>query len=613
MARVARVADAETLVPNDDDEVIYLDSNRVIHVFDPVPQTEYLQVEWASPGAGWEQIALGDVTGDGDVEIVAIRREGNRGWLTIFDPVAQDSPEDLVEFQNGVPWATLFELELEPPPRLVATGEFDPARPGVEIIYSYAVSDEDDEFVILRSTGEGAPGRDWEVQRTWQIEGRWSAIATGNVHTEDAIDEVALVSNALGELGLWRVEPNVVRTFTNVNRDHRWVDVAIGQYVATGNDGAEIGAVRDADFPLASVWVFRYDGNRFVDALGEVLLPSPNKVFFVNIRNAVDEELVILRQVQQELGPRPRLVIRDGGNNDTLAMSEALLDGDNEYRGADGGDIDGDGDGEIVLVRNNRIRIYTEPETSAAFDLYERFTNGEVVRVGNVDAAGLAQRPRLVASRTQIRAQLQPGQVGETFDIEVQDVTKGAIMAFEVLIDGADDWVIIEQADNLTPATFSVTLDATNVSPGEYRGRLLVDVATSNVEHDPLEIELSLTVGSILRASPASVDFVYYPCIEPIPLADPRNVVTTTLRATGNYTYSVLTRDLPAWLGVAPTVGTLPDVVTVTVDPAARPADFVTFDLPVLVDLPSVPGVLERIPVHVACPTMRTHAPLIAR
>ena len=604
---------AETLAPNNDDEIVYFDGYNVIRVYDPSPSSTVLEVQWSSPDGGWGAMALGDVTGDGDMEIVDIRAEGNGGRLTVFDPVAQDSPLDQVQTIDGVPWATLYELSLPRAPRLVAVGEFDVTRVGREILYSFAEDTDDgeyDRFVILHSSGNGLPGRGWEEQTSWRLEGRWSAVATGNMYLDDAIDEVGLVSNASGELGIFRVEPNVVRTFTNVNVELRWTGVAFGQFIEVDNDGDEIAAVRDADLPLASAWVFRNNGTAVVDQFSERLSPSPNVVFFANIGGNGDDELVVLRQVRPELGARARLIVRDGNNNESISMREDLLDGDNEYKGGDGGDIDADGRDEIVVIRNNRIRIYPEPEKSATVTLVERFTNGTTVKLGNLDAAGLSQTPVLFASVTSITAEMVPGQTsGGATVINLLDSAKGTSMPFTVNVVDAADWVNFSQSASQTPATLSVTFDATNLQPGEYSGQIVVDVQSSGVQNDPLTIELALTVEAVVTASPPLVDFLYFPCEDSLP---PRSQ-SVALSADEPYSYTAQIEGNPTWVTVAPEAGVLPEAVTVSVDPALRPANSVSADLLVTVDLPNRPGVVNRVPISINCASNRTHIPSISK
>jgi hypothetical protein len=359
--------------------------------------------------------------------------------------------------------------------------------------------------------------------------------------------------------------------------------------------------------PLASAWVFRYNGTTFIDQLAERLSPSPDVVFFANIRNNADSELVLLRQARQELGPRARLIVRDGDNNDAIAVREELLDGDNEYKGGDGGDVDGDGRDEIVLVRNNRIRIYTEPESSTNFQLIERFTNGRTVQLGNVDAAGLAQRSRLSASRTSIRAVLGPGESGGTVEVTVQDATLGAQVPFNVVVEGASAWVRVTQSDSRTPETLTISFTAKGIQPGEYSGRIFIDASIPDVENDPLIIDLSLTVEAVVNAMPLSVEFVWFPCVEPL-VAKTQAV---TLTASSALSYTAAVEGNPDWVTIAPEAGSLPEAVRVTVDPAQRPADLATVDLLVTVDLPDEPNVVNRVPIVLTCPEQQLRVPLI--
>lgn len=599
-------ANAEVAVPNNDEEIVYLDSDRVIRVYDPEPSYGSLQVEWASPDGGWGNFVLGDVTGDGDMEIIAIRAEDNGGRLTIFDPVAQDSPIERTQLHNGVPWAILYDLPLPVAPRLLAVGEFDTSNDVVEILYSLPVGEDDERFIILRSTGEGAPGTEWTEQLSWVLENRWTAVATGNVYLEDAIDEIGLVSFGRGELALYRISPEVRRVFRNVNREHRWRGVAFGQFVNVNNDGDELAAIRDADFPIASAWVFRYDGNTMVDQLGEQYSPSPLVVFFADISGNGDEELVLLREARPELGPRPRLIVRDGNNNDSIAMREDLLDGDNAYRGGDAGDIDGDGRDEIVLVRNNRIRIYEEPQSSTAYTLIERFTDGSTVRVGNLDTLGLAARSRLTVSQRQSSATLQPGQRSSTRSIEIYDETRGDSLSFNVTVRGAQDWIEVNPISGTTPETLSITFNAAGIDPGSYRGTLEIATAAGNVDNSPILIDLALTVERVVTASPASIDFTYFPC--EMPLEPDEQLVE--LSASRSISYTAQIEGNPGWVSVAPPeAGTLPESVRVSLDPERVPANVVSADLLIIVDLPNEPGVVNRFPIHFACTPFRLLMP----
>jgi hypothetical protein len=124
-----------------------------------------------------------------------------------------------------------------------------------------------------------------------------------------------------------------------------------------------------------------------------------------------------------------------------------------------------------------------------------------------------------------------------------------------------------------------------------------------------LEIDLGLRVESIVTANPASVDFIYAPCIEPLA---PREQ-DVALSASTPLSYTAQIEGNPNWITVAPLAGTLPETVTVEIDPALRPANAVAPDLLVTVDTPTVSGVAQRIPIYFACAQSRINLPRVFR
>ena len=398
---------------NSDAELVYLDPNRVIRMVDPTPAFEGVDLAWFSPDGGWKSFALGDVTGDSDAEIIAIRDDGDGGRLKIYDPVAVGAPDDQIEYINDVPWSTLYDVALPGHPLLVGTGEFDTTHAGDEIVYIYELpasqktAEDIYQLVILHAANDNADGRAWETLHTWNTGNRWTWLATGNLDG-GSIDEIALVANEIGNLSIYRVtNDGLERMYRNSNHENEWRAVEFGQYAAGGAE--ELAAVRAADYPLASAWVFRWANNDIQDHYSERFIPSPRRVFFANIAGNDDQEIVMLRNVPQELGTRARLIIRDGGNNDTKGFTEATLDADNGYQTGAGGDFDGDGRDEIAIGRSNRLRIYTEPEKSTNVEEYDLDNTADILLAGNLDGEGLARSPRLGASVTQLTFDLRGG------------------------------------------------------------------------------------------------------------------------------------------------------------------------------------------------------------
>lgn len=375
---------------NADDEIVYLDPTGEIRIIDYNPEDPVLHVQWVSPIGGWEDFALGDLNGDGDAEIVAIRSEVGGGRLTVYDPVVTQRPLIPGQMFEGVPWDTLYDTMLSGEPYVVTTGDFDPARAGDEILFGRflpeAERSDPDNYVrvsVLRGVS-GTGGRQWETMTVYDSDNEWTRATSGNAD-DTGPDEVALVDEGGGILSLFRVGSTLDRFFLNRSGSEPWQDAALGQFNAGGPE--ELAAVRRA-YPLEAFWVFRYENNGMVDDRWERFLPSPHVVFGADLGLAAGDVVVMLRTMRAEAGPRPRLIIRYRGSVAPVLL-EAQLDGDSGYQSGAGGDVDGDGIDEIVIMRDNRIRVYYAPESSVEREDIVTPTNRFDIHLGNVDANGL--------------------------------------------------------------------------------------------------------------------------------------------------------------------------------------------------------------------------------
>jgi hypothetical protein len=190
--------------------------------------------------------------------------------------------------------------------------------------------------------------------------------------------------------------------------------------------------------------------------------------------------------------------------------------------------------------------------------------------------------------------------------VSLQDAALGTALPFTFAVEGAEAWVNVTASGSTTPATLAVSFDAAELQPGEYHGSIVVDVQSSGVQNDPLRIALELTVESVVTASPARVDFIFDPCEEL------RSIQTEVVKLTGTdaFTYTARIQGNPDWLTVEPETGTLPDEVTIELNPALKPDDIFSANLLVTVDLP--PTVVTRVPIAILCANQRLYAPLIS-
>lgn len=597
---------------NADDEIVYLDPEGVIRVTDPRPSSTQLAVQWASPEGGWTALALGDFNADGDLEIAALRPEGDGGRLAIFDPVAVNVPAGHDKYMAGVAWDLLYSLPLVDRPGVLVSGDFDPARPGAELLYSEVPPEEQIRkgapirVTVLRGAGATPDGRSWEVMASYASALNWTWAASGDADGEGA-DEVALIDRTAGNLTLLRVTNTLAPFFSNQNAGLAWQQAALGQFVPGGP--AELVAIRDAALPANSFWVFRYENNTMVDLRGEAFLPSPTALFLAGLAGNGSEAAVMLRSVRQEVKGRPRLIIRDNANS-TTGMRDALLDGDNGYQGGAGGDIDGDGRDEIILVRDSRIRIYSEPDKSARFEEILTPTDARTVQAGNLDANGLAGQSRLGASPERVTATLRVGGERAFVSLQVSDITNAEQLAVSVRMERERGWVDVSPPNGQTPLTLTMTLGSSGLAPGVYQNRILVDAERSGVAADPLAIPVVLTVESGVTIQPGQLAFVSYPCDAP---ATKQSAVLRIQPPDGaTVPFTAVIEGSSGWIEVTPQSGQLPDIDELTVTVAAdRPRESLSVALVLTMDLPGAPPVEQRVRVALVCARAQLFLPWV--
>ena len=609
------------------EEIVYIDLDGFIRVLDLTQTGSNPVVQWRSPDGGWRDFTLGDFNGDGDMEIAALRGEENSGLLTIFDPVVVSGVVPPGQRINGIPWKVLYSLPLNGKPLRLAAGNFNNARAADELalvveLPDNATGDPADlsEVSILQTTAGGSDGTAWE----YLIERRafsnvWTAVTTGDldypVDAATSIDELLLLDDDTSILAIYRIHNGLDdvtdRIFNSESNSKEWRAVTTANYY---DDRLQVAAVRTAPLGLPSFLVFQYDitnvDTPWMDRYSEQFVPNPRMIFGADIDGTGSDELFMLREVPDNIPNRPRLFKRPIEG----VVFEDLLDNDNGYRAGAGGDVDADGRDEIVLIRSNRIRVYTTPEQgSATKQEYAFTTNGHSIGIGNLDALGFAGMPALQVSPTSLTTTVAQGQRSQIISVAVSNSTTNEAIPFVVSVEGTPSWVVADATGAATPAEILVTLDATNLFPGFYQTQLVITSPTDDVVNSPTYVAIAMTVKSALAAFPASVNAVYLPCDDPLPLFQQALEIEGPFGE--GFTAAVTTGDTSttpaAWATVAPTSGNVPTTLTITIDPSARSDNFARATL---ILTPDGTGTLDQstiVPVYLTCAQAQVLLPFV--
>jgi hypothetical protein len=588
--------------PNSDDEVIYIDPAGFIRVYDPVGEPK---ITWVSSEGGWSAAALGDFTGEGDDEIVAVGGKDGAARLVIYDPVVASGAVDANQEFNGIPWKQLYITNLPATPRLVATGEFDPAVPGREIIYTTDAPPDSNGnpqsvVTILVQTGSSADGTAWRTLSSITTGQVWSDISTGDLELT-GVDNAALIDEDRGVLAVYRLVNNELRRYYLSASDTReWSSSAIGQ-VEPETAQPELVLVRRADRPLASLIVWRYQApDKFVDAYLRDFNPSPRVVFLADINGTGDSEIFMLRNVTRTAGcpppyttPPVQLIMRDRGPDEPPTF-EVCLDVSNSFRYGTGGDLDGDGKDEVIVISANQLRVFYNVATSFTVQNVAISSNARTIAAGNLDKAGAVKPNSLVVNPNRLDFTVVAGDQSQPQSISISNAaSSGAAVPLLVHTSPQVDYVHWSLSSDSTPSTLTVYADAAELLPDiTYAVQLVLESPGTVVANIPYSIPVLIRVEKGMIVRPHGLNVVQTPCQ---PAAAPLQVDLRVLGSTG-MTFSAAIDGgttgqqtaaqagtlLPAgvtdvtwpvqnapWISAAQSLtSTVPSTITLTIDPA---------------------------------------------
>ena len=327
------------LQPPPDDEIVLLTAKGQIVVVDPHTEPYIQPVTFTSTSQGWQHLALGDVNGDGDQEIIAVKP----GVLRVFDPVVQPG-SDPVSWQKAPP---------EGKWRYVAAGDMDGDGQD-EILVSHTTSrpDQPERVVVLDPNSKATAfrtvfARYLEVPvkalDVWDVDGDgWGdGVVLGDVR--------ALVYAFSG--GMWD-------TLVSYFELKPWKALAVGQ-VQGDSARAEIATSRDAPADWDTYLLYQWVGGGNLITIDQVNYhPVMDDVDVFDMNGDGDDEVLLIRSNDAAV---PLIVRNPAGP--AMPRDIQIWTGPGWKRIA-GGDLDGDGLGEIVILKERAYRIYTEPELS---------------------------------------------------------------------------------------------------------------------------------------------------------------------------------------------------------------------------------------------------------
>lgn len=558
------VADAAPLAPTatTDDEIVVIESGTGrIRIDDPYTPTGYKPVSWNSgTDTGFVTVAAGDFNGDGDQEIVGIG--GVR--LKVFDPVVP-SGGTAASYSTTVASGRSY--------RLIATGDFDGDGRDEIAATDYSGSSE---TLRIYDGGTNATQGEWQQVLAASYGALWADMSTGDMNA-DGKDDLILVRSADNLVTLYNGAALAAGTLTKLAEStysFPWVAVATGNIsnIYAGNEVALSRSGAQAYFD--SVILFRLASNKFENLPQE---NTTNRKFNPYFRSMAtgdlngdsDDEVVVLRDPVSD-GISLLALNPNGQVMRTFQVATGISA--NLFKLVRTGDVDADGRDEIVIIRGDRYRTYTEPELTDAYtDVTGSFyttssvSNFPTMAVANVDGAGIVLGPTLSVTPQSLTFNAEYRGTVPTQTLTIRNAGTAAAINWAATIVTNSPWLTLSKTSGVTNDTVNVGVNTQVVTPGTYTATIRFTSNTPGVVNPTQDVTVTLNltgVGMVVLPTRLSFQVEYGNTGE-------KTVSIASVGGSAQFEWQARVIDGASWLTVQPTQGSSPANLRVIVNATA--------------------------------------------
>lgn len=519
-----------------DDEIVLLSGDGHVIVVDPYHPAFIQPVRFTSPTGGWQRVRLGDINGDGDEEIVV--QQGTK--LRIYDPVVQPGSHSLT-------W------EIEPPEghwTALATGDVD--RDGRDEIIAAHTSARPNVAARVLVIDVKPQGNTASILFAQDLDIPVLEMDTGDVDG-DGWDDIVVLGDIRAlfyiiQGGTW----DPLYYYVELKP---WVGLAVGQTHKSSSQ-EEIAVIRRVPQYQDSYWLYRWLGGNRLRLLDRMdFYPNMDDVAVADMNGDGDDELLFVRHDDTQVP----VIVR---NPDGYALPrEIQLFAGPGWKRIAGGDLDGDGWGEVVILKERAYRIYTEPERSDAF--VQHVSDYRLsVAVGNLDGPGIPAKPVLHLSANSVRFHYEAYTLPPAQAVLVTNVGGNGPIPWTAEITHGDAWLHIAPTSGTTPGTLVLSVEPRHLAAGVYTGT--VRIVAEDALESPQTISVTLEVVTpILEVQPHTLSFEAQKGHPPLN----HRLAIRNLGPGGDIPWQATILESPTWITVTPSAGTTPADLTVTINP----------------------------------------------
>ena len=212
-----------------------------------------------------------------------------------------------------------------------------------------------------------------------------------------------------------------------------------------------------------------------------------------------DDEVMLLRDPVE---PRVSLLMVNPVGVAMNAFEQVTGAGSAAFKIVRTGDMDGDGRDEIVILKGDRYRIYTEPnvdsramETLGSYYAPGTVSNLPFMALANVDGGGQPFGPILGVPPTSLSFDLEHNQPSPTKIVSITNLGTSDVLDWQAEVIVGAPWLLLNSTSGTTSGTLSISVDTTPIGPGSYTGKIRISATGGGgpVQGLPQEVTVNVT------------------------------------------------------------------------------------------------------------------------
>ena len=481
-----------------DDEIIVITSALQVRVDDPTTPTGYQPATWSSASesgweTGWTLVAGGDFNGDGDAELVAARNS----VVKVFDPIVQPGRARVdfsVDFGSG--WNVKF----------LNIGDFDGDGKDEFAVIHFIQGSGNQAGLQVYDGGANATKGEWTLRDSASYGAMFDDMSVGDFNADGA-DDLVMVRNASGQrlLLVLNVSHQLATIAQGSGYCCDWFAVAGGN-LSTSTPGDEIALTRySANAATASLILFKVVSGGFANLLSNPPAWNFNPEFRSlsngDLNGDGDDEVVMLRD---PVNPSTSLLSVNpaGAAMNPSEFAQATGAGSAAFRIVRTGDTDGDRKDEVVILRADRYYLYTEPDVSGRVEQTPGsfYTPGGVsnlpfMALANVDGPGVPPPgPTLSVTPASLSFSLDCAAASPVRPLSITNSGTGS--SFEWKAQAIEDNGSAWLLIDTTSGTTPGTVNVSvrpGIAKGTYTGKIRITATDATVQNRTVDVPVSYT------------------------------------------------------------------------------------------------------------------------